>query len=245
MGWGYNHDQQVTAGAFGSTYTATTVAGVTGAVAVTAGAYHSCALLGNGSADCWGYNNDGETGTSPSAFNTLSISARQLDAATGAGVQGTTAQGGYHTCAVLTTGSVSCWGFNGQRELGNGTNSGPQPVGTAVTAGPLGPASSVAAGGYHTCAIVAGAVMCWGADESGQLGRGVSGGGDALVPVVVSGAPPPALSVDAGAYHTCAVFSGAPDDVRCWGRNTEGQVGRNANNTATDPVTTPLKPLSF
>jgi alpha-tubulin suppressor-like RCC1 family protein len=244
MCWGYNHDQQITAGTFGSTHTATPAAGVTGAVAVTAGAYHSCALLGNGSAACWGYNNDGETGTSASPFNTLSISARQLDAATGAGVQGTTAQGGYHTCAVLTNSSVSCWGYNGHGGLGNGTTSPPMPTGAAVTASPLGPASSVAAGGYHTCAIAGGAVMCWGANESAQLGRGTSGG-DLLVAATVSGAPPPALSVDAGAYHTCAVFSGAPDDVRCWGRNTEGQVGRNANNTRVDPVTIPLKPLSF
>jgi len=244
MCWGYNHDQQITAGTFGSTATAIPAAGIAGAVAVTAGAYHSCALLGNGSAACWGYNHDGETGTSPAAFNTLAISARQLDASMGAGVQGTTAQGGYHTCALLTNASVSCWGFNGHGELGNGTTSGPQPVGTAVTASPLGPASSVAAGGYHTCAIVAGAVTCWGADESAQLGRGTFGG-DLLVPAVVSGAPPPALTVDAGGYHTCAVFSGSPDDVRCWGRNSEGEVGRLPNNTSVDPVTVPLKPLGF
>jgi alpha-tubulin suppressor-like RCC1 family protein len=244
MCWGYNHDQQITAGTFGSTYTALPVAGVAGAVAVTAGAYHSCALLGNGSADCWGYNHDGETGTSSGVFNTIAISARQLDAATGAGVQGTTAQGGYHTCALLTNGSVSCWGYNGHGELGNGTSSGPQPVGTAVTANLPASASSVAAGGYHTCAIVGGAVMCWGADESAQLGRGTSSG-DLLLPGVISGTPPPALSIDAGGYHTCAVFSGAPDDVRCWGRNTEGQVGRNSNNFPVDPVTIPMKPLGF
>jgi alpha-tubulin suppressor-like RCC1 family protein len=244
MCWGYNRDQQITAGAFGSTHTATPAAGIAGAVGVTAGAYHSCGLLGNGSAACWGYNNDGQTGTSPSPFNTISISARQLDAATGAGVQGTTAQGGYHTCALLTNSSVSCWGYNGHGELGNGTTSGPQPVGTAVTVGPLGPASAVAAGGYHTCAVAGGAVNCWGANESAQLGRGTFGG-VLLVPAVVSGATPPALSVDAGAYHTCAVFSGAPDDVRCWGRNTEGEVGRNPNNTRVDPVTVPLKPLGF
>jgi alpha-tubulin suppressor-like RCC1 family protein len=244
MCWGYNRDQQVAAGAFGSTHTAVPAPGVAGAVAVTAGAYHSCALLGNGSAACWGYNNDGQTGTSPSVFNTVPISARQLDAATGAGAQGLAVQGGYHTCAVLTTGSVSCWGYNGHGELGNGTTTGPQPTGTPVTASPLGTATAVAAGGYHTCAIVGGAVTCWGANESAQLGRGTFGG-VLLVPAVVSGAPPPALSVDAGAYHTCAVFSGAPDDVRCWGRNTEGQVGRNPNNTRTDPLTIPLRPLGF
>jgi alpha-tubulin suppressor-like RCC1 family protein len=244
MCWGNNRDHELGSGV-NSTHTAQLVDNVAGAVAVTAGAYHSCALLGNGSAACWGFNNDGETGTSATPFNTVAISASQLDAATGAGVQGTTSQGGYHTCAVLTSGSVSCWGFNGHGELGNGTTFGPQPTGTPVTVGPLGPATAVAAGGFHTCAIVGGAVTCWGANENAQLGRGTFGG-DLLVPAAVSGAPSPALSVDAGGYHTCAVFSGAPDDVRCWGRNAEGEVGRLPNNSTNgNAVTTPMKPLGF
>jgi alpha-tubulin suppressor-like RCC1 family protein len=245
MCWGYNHDQQITAGGFGSTYTATTAAMVAGAVAVTAGAYHSCALLGNGSVDCWGYNNDGESGPAQSVFNTIPTSARQIDASTGAGVEGTTAQGGYHTCALLTSGSINCWGYNGHGELGNGTATDPAPFGAPVTViGLAGPASSVAAGGYHTCAIVATTIVCWGANGSAQLGRGTFGG-DAVVAGVVSGNPPAALSVDAGGYHTCAVFSGSTDDVRCWGRNTEGQIGRNPRNFRVDPVTTPMKPLGF
>lgn len=243
--WGYNHDYEVAVLSQDAVVPAATVANVAGAVAITAGAYHSCALLANGSADCWGYNHDGETGPSPSPFNSIPIAARQIDAATGAGVQGTTAQGGYHTCALLTGGSINCWGFNGHGELGNGTESGPQPVGTAVTViGLPGPAGWVAAGGYHSCAIVSGSVLCWGANESAQLGRGTSGG-DVIIPGVISGSQPPALTVDAGAYHTCAVFSGAPDDIRCWGRNTEGQVGRNSQNLDVDPVTVPLKAPGF
>jgi alpha-tubulin suppressor-like RCC1 family protein len=245
MCWGANNAQQITAGSFGMSHTTITSAGVAGAVAVTAGAYHSCALLSGGGVDCWGYNNDGETGTSPGVFNTVSIPpAMQIDGSMGAGLQGTTAQGGYHTCALLTNRSIDCWGYNGHGELGNGTTSGPQPTGTPVTVtGITPPASSVASGGYHSCAIVSGSVMCWGANESAQLGRG-TWGGDILAPGVVSGTPPPALSVDAGGYHTCAVFAGT-DEVRCWGRNTEGQCGRNSNNGHTDPVTVPARSLGF
>jgi alpha-tubulin suppressor-like RCC1 family protein len=244
--WGYNHDYEVAVLPQDAVVPPATISGVSGAVAITAGAYHSCALLSNGSADCWGYNHDGETGPSPSPFNTLAISARQVDAATGAGTQGTTAQGGYHTCAVLTAGgTVRCWGYNGHGELGNGSESGPQPVGTATAViGLTSPVTLVAAGGYHTCAIMAGSVLCWGADESAQLGRGTSGA-DIPIPGTVSGVPlPPALSLDAGGYHTCAVFSGTADDVRCWGRNTEGQVGRNGT-LVLDPVTTPMKLNDF
>jgi alpha-tubulin suppressor-like RCC1 family protein len=244
MCWGDNRNQQVTMGAFGNTHTATTVAGVVGATAVTAGAYHSCALVGGGSAVCWGYNNDGETGTTTSPSNTVAISATQIDAATGAGVNGTSNFGGWHTCALLTGGSVSCWGYNGFGELGNGTTTNPSPLGTPVTAGLTGTATAVASGGWHTCAIVSGAVNCWGSNDSAQLGRGTFGG-SLPIPAVISGAPPPAVSIDAGGYHTCAVFSGGSDDVRCWGRNNEGQVGRLPNNSSVNTVTTPLAPLSF
>jgi len=246
MCWGANNAQQIRPGDTAVPYAwATTAAGISSAVAVTAGAYHTCTLVGGGVVDCWGYNNDGETGTSQSVFNTVSISpARQIDGSMGAGLEGTTAQGGYHSCALLTSGTVNCWGYNGHGELGNGTTSGPQPTGTPVTVTSItSPASWIAAGGYHSCAIVSGSVMCWGANESAQLGRG-TWGGDILAAGIVSGTPPPALSVDAGGYHTCAVFAGT-DEVRCWGRNTEGQCGRNSNNGHTDPVTIPARSLGF
>ena len=38
------------------------VAGISTAIAITAGAYHSCAVLRSGSVECWGYNGDGELG---------------------------------------------------------------------------------------------------------------------------------------------------------------------------------------
>jgi alpha-tubulin suppressor-like RCC1 family protein len=243
MCWGDNRNQQVTTGAFASTHTAQTVTGVAGATTVSAGAYHNCALVGGGGAVCWGYNNDGETGTTTSPSNTVAISAVQIDAATGAGINGTSNFGGWHSCAVLTTGAVSCWGHNGFGALGNGTTAPPTPLGTPITASLMGTASAVASGGFHTCAIAAGAVSCWGANDSAQLGRGTIGG-TIPIPGVIVGAPSPAMSVDAGGYHTCAVFSGA-NDVRCWGRNNEGQVGRAANNTSVNTVTTPLAPLGF
>jgi alpha-tubulin suppressor-like RCC1 family protein len=242
MCWGYNHDGEASwaSGAGNLQIGAVAIPGVAGATQISAGAYHSCALLSSGSVDCWGYNNDGETGTAAAFFNAHAISALQIDAATGAGVNGVSVFGGYHTCALLTGGSVSCWGYNGYGELGNGTNAGPQPTGTAVTASLPGAATMVTAGGYHSCAIVGGAVMCWGANDNAQLGRGAWGPA-IFTPAVISGAPAgSALSVDAGAYHTCAVFTGT-DNVKCWGRNNEGESG--ALQVAT--VTTPNTPWQF
>ena len=67
--------------------------------------------------------------------------------ASGSGVNGLSNFGGYHNCAVLTGGGVSCWGYNGFGQLGNGTNANPVPVGTPVTAGLAGSATAVASGG--------------------------------------------------------------------------------------------------
>ena len=244
MCWGDNRSQQVTTGAFANTHTAQTVTLVAGATTVSAGAYHTCALVSGGSAVCWGYNNDGETGITTNPSNTVAISALQIDAATGAGITGTSNFGGWHTCALLTGGAVSCWGYNGYGELGNGTTTNPTPLGTPITASVTGAASAVASGGFHTCAIVAAAVSCWGSNDSAQLGTGTFGG-SITIPTLISGGLPPAVSIDAGGYHTCAVVSAGTDDVRCWGRNNEGQVGRAANNTSVNTVTTPLAPLGF
>jgi alpha-tubulin suppressor-like RCC1 family protein len=237
MCWGYNHDGEAFwgSGAGNNQIGAVAIPGVSGATMVTAGAYHTCALLSSGSVDCWGYNNDGETGTAAAFFNALPMSVLQIDAATGAGVNGTTAYGGYHTCAVLSGGAVSCWGYNGHAELGNGSSAAPQPLGTAVTVGLTGAATMVTVGGYHSCAIVSGSVLCWGANDSAQLGRG-TWGVDIATPAVISGAPPTALSVDAGAYHTCAVFAGT-DNVKCWGRNNEGESGVLQGIAVTTPTT--------
>ena len=92
----------------------------------------------------------------------------------------------------------------------------------------------VHAGGAHTCVLlVGGTVRCWGTGSSGQLGNGHTYNfGDGLgaeygLPAI----PPPVdvggevLDLALGEATTCALLVG--DQVRCWGRNSEGQLGRN------------------
>ncbi len=88
-----------------------------------------------------------------------------------------------HSCAVLATGRVKCWGGNSNGQLGDGTQSdADEPV--AVVG--LSDITAVNAGGAHTCAISkAGAVWCWGWNYSGQLGDGTKI--DRLKPVSVIG----------------------------------------------------------
>lgn len=79
--------------------------------------------------------------------------------------------------------------------------------------------TGVAVGERHTCAIVHGALQCWGYNYSGQIGNGVSGG-HVAEPVRVI--PRGVTEVAAGSDHTCAITNGA---LYCWGKNSSGEIG--------------------
>jgi alpha-tubulin suppressor-like RCC1 family protein len=133
--------------------------------------------------------------------------------------------GATHTCAVLGTGAVSCWGDNSSGQLGNGTTGGTFPKPTQVTL--PGPATRISAGGSpsstasHTCALLAsGQVYCWGSNTSLQLANGSTM--DTPTPKPVVGLPAGVTAVSAGSTHTCAI---AGTQLSCWGNNTVGQIG--------------------
>ena len=102
------------------------------------------------------------------------------------GLSGATAlaAGGAHTCALLQTGTVQCWGRNESGQLGDGTTTNRL---TPVAVSGLRGVTALAAGGAHTCALLqTGTVQCWGRNFAGQLGDGTSGGSRAT-PVAVRG----------------------------------------------------------
>jgi alpha-tubulin suppressor-like RCC1 family protein len=78
--------------------------------------------------------------------------------------------GSEHTCAVVVAGGVKCWGANSSGQLGDGTNVNRNtPVNVSGLSGGV---AEIAAGSEHTCAMATGgAVACWGANSSGQLGE--------------------------------------------------------------------------
>ncbi|MBX3313773.1 MAG: hypothetical protein KF906_05575 [Actinobacteria bacterium] len=114
--WGYNYDGRVGDGTTTNRLTPTTVTGLTGATAITAGGGgHSCALLTNGTAKCWGNNGSGQLGDG--------TTTNRLTPTTVTGLTGATAitPGGGHSCALLTNGTAKCWGNNVDGQLGDGT----------------------------------------------------------------------------------------------------------------------------
>ncbi len=225
--WGGNEDGQLGDGTEEDSTTPVEVVGLSSdARAIAVGMNHSCALLDTGGVQCWGSNTVGQLGSGSTGGTSAPVAVVGLSS----GVQAIAA-GGLHTCALLDSGAVRCWGVNLNGQLGNGTtNSANAPVEvTGLSSG----ATAIANGFMHTCALLdSGGVRCWGMNDRGQLGDGTTS--DALAPVDVSGLPSGAQGISAGAYATCAVLeSGA---ASCWGDNQFGQLGDGTATDASTPV---------
>ena len=201
-------------------------------VALTLNNVHTCALLDDGNAACWGYGYRGALGiglpesSAPVAVDVVSSPIRDIDA------------GGWHTCSVLNNGSVVCWGDNAFLQVGSSSVSPANVSGTFIQGyGASHPASVVRTGPYHSCAIdTSGDIQCWGDGRYGQLGNGSNSA--SLLPVNVS-LPTGAKAVDValGIYHTCALLTNG--SVMCWGDGTYGQLGAGwATTSSNTPVYT-------
>jgi alpha-tubulin suppressor-like RCC1 family protein/sugar lactone lactonase YvrE len=92
------------------------VTGLSDVVSISAGGYHSCALLSDKSAKCWGSNFYGESGDTR-----LSGQGPTLYAVTGLSEVTSISAGEFYTCALLSDKSAKCWGWNVYRQLGDGT----------------------------------------------------------------------------------------------------------------------------
>ena len=213
--WGYNGHGELGDGTTDDHSLPTDVSGLqSGVVAVATNEQHTCALLAGGAVRCWGANASGQLGDGTTTERHAPVPVSGL--ASGAAAL---AVGGDHSCALMQSGALKCWGRNGSGELGNGTTSGaPTPV-DAVGIGGI--VAGVAAGGAHTCVrLQGGAVKCWGSNSNGELGNGTTN--QSSLPVAVSGIASGATSIGAGSGHSCAVVGGG---VRCWGLNTDQQLG--------------------
>ncbi|MDP4032900.1 MAG: hypothetical protein Q8P60_08640, partial [Pseudorhodobacter sp.] len=148
--------------------------------ALSAGNFHTCVVLDNGQVRCWGVGDHGRLGygdTEVIGDNEHPDSVDPVKIGQGRSARAIAA-GEVHTCVLLDTSQVRCWGGNSAGILGYGNA---DPVGdsaTPDTAGPvrLGrPARAVTAGNAVTCALLdTDRVRCWGFGGSGRLGYGTT-----------------------------------------------------------------------
>jgi alpha-tubulin suppressor-like RCC1 family protein len=184
-----------------------------GAIAISSGAGHTCALQPGGTIACWGANESGQLGTGTTTNSDRAMPVASVTDATAV------AAGYAHTCALKADETVMCWGANESGQLGDG-NTTPSLVPVLVSG--LTDATAIASGWNHTCAIKADhTAVCWGLGIDGELGNGDFDGSP--TPVAVTGLTGVA-SIEGGQDDTCAVKS--DHTAACWGDNGEqGQLG--------------------
>ena len=168
-GWGTN-DSGLVPGGPDLVEQPACVDGVPDVLELAAGDGHVCVRHSGNAFSCWGQNSGGQLGVGDEAVEQVPIpgARRTLPAP-----MVTLVSGAYHACALLATGALMCWGSNEHGECGL-PPSAPLFAPTAVAAPPM-VALGAGAGAQHTCGILAdGSVVCWGFDDDGQLGRGVT-----------------------------------------------------------------------
>ena len=221
---------------------------------------HACALFEEGEVKCWGKNREGQLGD---GFKTSSAQPVRIPGFAANEVTAVSA-GAYHTCVSTTGHELKCWGQNRHGQLGNGnaeTTHVPQTV--RLPAGY--PIMSLSAGIDHSCAVQdvsAGSNMqstslCWGNNAEQQLGYTTTSS-ESNTPLSVSGLSEfdGLVQVSAGNGFTCAHVtdhnSAVAPAIHCWGKNTDGQLGRGDTNvgmnvgfdTAAGPFANMTRPIA-
>ncbi len=240
--WGWNHFSQLGLTGVSVSPIATRMRGLENFRALSTGSRHNCAVTTTKTVKCWGSNEYGQSGQS----SALTYLTSPTEVSGLSGVE-TIAAGYRNTCAATDKNEVWCWGSNRFGQLGiepptSGDNlENPDPVehqpqlieeltGLGI--------KEISIGFNHICAIVyaldnpdadEGTVKCWGWNSHGQLGQNpadtiIAGLGTfSTKPLTMTGMQP-AMSIAAGANHTCALT--AEKSVSCWGGNIQGQLGQ-------------------
>ena len=229
--WGRNYYGQLGDGSNTDRITPVDVSGLSsGVTAISAGARHTCAIMNNGGIKCWGWNYYGQIGDGDYTDRNTPVDVSGLSS----GVTAISA-GGFHTCALTNTGAVKCWGYNFYGQLGNGTNvNNFTPVNVSgLTSGVI----AISAGGSyeyngHSCALMGtGSVKCWGNNSYGNLGDGTET--DRWTPIDVIGLSSGVTAISAGSEYNCALIN--TGGVKCWGINLAGQLGDGTNISRPTP----------
>lgn len=222
--------------------------GFTSAVAV--GQRYSCAIAADGAVWCWGSRDSaGQERQPPTRVDGINDAVTIAAAEDHQKVDGP-------VCAVTAAGTTFCFSIGGQavqksfspaKTVATGgygtcvvTQAGRVECEPGVPLFGIDDATAVTVGSTHACALTAaGDVICWGGNRYGQLGNGLAAPDDSPHPPARVQLDQRATSVSAGGHHTCATLSDG--SARCWGVNTEGQLGNGVVGPAGTPNPRPLR----
>ena len=236
--WGYNLYGELGNGTTPTNSpTPVAVSSLAHAVSLGTSRVHTCAVLADGTAKCWGRDSFAECGAG------TAVAAGRGTPVTVAGLGGIVQIGGGdgYTCARLADGTARCWGRDTGDRLGNGGSDAdsPTPVDVPLTAAVAG-IFDVSLDHEHGCAVASdGVAKCWGRTNDGQLGGtsivNVPGTttSAAYLTLVASGAAERVRGIETGWGHSCYINQAGA--LYCWGQNTYGQLGLGS----TTPYATP------
>ncbi len=238
--WGWNTNGQIGSEAPLSRRVATPVEGIDlddgdTMIGVAAGGFHSCAFSEMGAVWCWGNDNRGQLGDGEAgpprhvAQRVQGLPPLEGEATVAMAASDAT------TCALLRSGRVLCWGYNGQGQAGVGVAGELDELVPAPAALGGARAEVLTAGFNHFCvALDDGGARCWGRNTLGQLGDGTTTDRARPTPVDRLGW---ASSVSASASQTCAALRSG--EGWCWGDNRLGQQGDAVSRSIPSPMPVP------
>jgi hypothetical protein len=214
--WGVNSEGQLgdnhASGDY--SYTPVDVKGLSsGVVDISTGFMHACALLETGAVKCWGSSGGGMLGNyvywaARTPLDVIGLSSGVMDIDSGM----------MHTCALMKTGGVKCWGAQGWGYiLGSGFDGKHDPEYSVVDVKGLSSGVvAIAVGDDFSCALLKdGSVKCWGDNSAGALGDGTEI--NRPIPVDVVGLELPVIALAADHSSVCAIMENG--SIKCWGDN--------------------------
>ena len=201
---------------------------------------HTCAIRGDGTAWCWGQDNNNQLGNgtiltgvqpTPSPVDGGSVRWKKVSA------------GFQHTCGIKDDGTAWCWGADPTGNLGNGAagnSSVPSQVTNSTDTGFWSDWVDISVNQSVSCGIRAnGLGYCWGSDVNGRLGNGAAIVANQVVPSLIDD-PGPWVKIHPADFHTCGVKTDG--SAWCWGGDADEVLG--LPNSTTDQPSPVLVPAA-
>lgn len=191
-------------------------------ISIGAGLAHSCGLLTDSTAVCWGSNSAWQLGDNTQVTKHTPVAVDVTDLPDGKFIS--LSVGANFACGIATDSTAYCWGQNSDGQLGDGRTTG---KGTATEVNTAEKFIAISGGVHHTCALTpAGKAYCWGFNGNGNLGTGDNTNSSSprevdtserFIAISVAGVP------NAKDGFSCGLT--ADGRAFCWGSNDYGQLG--------------------